>query len=616
MSAGPSDRELLTSLRAGNEDAYALLWERHHPAALRAARQYDHSTEAEDIAAEAFARVLAAVRQGNGPTEAFRAYLLRTVSSLAQNAARTRRRTVLSDDDAILDAPIVEKDPAIEALDQHYIAKAYERLTPPQREILWYVEIERIPTKDAAELMGLSANAAAAMAGRAREALRREYLQTHIALQSEHSECQPALDRMGRYIRGTLTWPQRKAVDRHVEDCASCTVVLAELSDVGATMRAVIGPLVLGPAALGYLALAHEGTRVFAALPFTGDGGAGAGAAAGAGGSSAGGSAGGSGGTSGGASGGASAGGSGATVAGAVPLAVAAVVVVGGIAAAAVVITNKDKEAAPREKPAAASARPVPSAPPPRPEPPRAPTIAPPPSPSPEATVPPVRRTPRPGSVAAPQPTRTPRPTPTATPAPSPTPTETRQPSPTPEPTRPVPPAPPRPSPIPPAPPRPSPIPPAPPRPTPVPTKPPTPKPTPTPTPRPEPREFDVQARQLTGPAWERADGRGYVVVEAVGMEPGAKVSLTLLAPPLMRMSAPVGTLPARPPLAEDSAWSCSAVGAVVPPGFTCVSRADEEGTALAAVETEANAVRLDRYWVYVQVVSGDHRAVTAVSVD
>jgi RNA polymerase sigma factor (sigma-70 family) len=89
--AGPSDRELLEAVREGDDEAYAQLWRRHHPAALRAARQFDHSTEAEDIAAEAFARVLNAVRQGNGPHEAFRAYLLRAVSNVAQNAARSRR---------------------------------------------------------------------------------------------------------------------------------------------------------------------------------------------------------------------------------------------------------------------------------------------------------------------------------------------------------------------------------------------------------------------------------------------------------------------------------------------------------------------------------------------
>jgi len=59
---------------------------------------------ADDIVAEAFARVLAAIREGGGPSHAFRAYLLRAVRNLAHDWLAARRRvTVIGDMDDEVD---------------------------------------------------------------------------------------------------------------------------------------------------------------------------------------------------------------------------------------------------------------------------------------------------------------------------------------------------------------------------------------------------------------------------------------------------------------------------------------------------------------------------------
>ena len=53
---------------------------------------------ADDIVAEAFARVLAAIRAGGGPDHAFRPYLLAAVRNLANDWIAARRRvTVIGD---------------------------------------------------------------------------------------------------------------------------------------------------------------------------------------------------------------------------------------------------------------------------------------------------------------------------------------------------------------------------------------------------------------------------------------------------------------------------------------------------------------------------------------
>lgn len=408
---GPSDRELLADLRAGDDDAYAELWRRHHPAALRAAHQYDHSGEAEDIAAEAFARVLDAVRHGNGPTEAFRAYLLRAVSNVAQNAARARRRSVPSDDEAVLDSPVELDDPAIEALDQHYITQAYERLTPAQKEVLWYVEVERMQTKEAAAFLGVSANAAAQLSGRAREALSREYLQVHIQQHGDNSGCKNTLGKLGAYVRGTLSLLSRRQVDSHLKHCAKCALAMADLKEIGASLRVVLGHLVLGStiAFSGYFAIASS-SKVAAMLA---------------------------------AATGSTAGSSGPptvpgrSVARTAGIAAASIAVFCGIAMAAVSLVSNDNDATQAEpKPVVSKPEqkeqppPVePKQPPPKPKPSTPPKPKPTPKPSPEPTKEP-----------APQPTPTPEPTtPAPQPKPTPTPKPTPKPTPTPTPTPPPP---------------------------------------------------------------------------------------------------------------------------------------------------------------------------------
>ncbi len=67
----PSDRDLLTALRAGDERAFATLWSQYRHAAHSYARSLSNSLDPEDVVAEAFVRVLRAIRNGNGPTLTF-----------------------------------------------------------------------------------------------------------------------------------------------------------------------------------------------------------------------------------------------------------------------------------------------------------------------------------------------------------------------------------------------------------------------------------------------------------------------------------------------------------------------------------------------------------------
>jgi len=80
--------------------SYQELYVEHAPAARGLALSMVPPDVADDIVAEAFARVLAAIRAGGGPDHAFRAYLLAAVRNLASDWMAARRRmTVIGDMD-------------------------------------------------------------------------------------------------------------------------------------------------------------------------------------------------------------------------------------------------------------------------------------------------------------------------------------------------------------------------------------------------------------------------------------------------------------------------------------------------------------------------------------
>lgn len=246
-----SDHELLDAVRSGDDTAYAELWSRHVDTAVGAARQFDHSGEAEDIVAEAFTRILAAIRAGGGPVTAFRPYLFRTVSNLAQRSAQQRRFAELGGDQSNLDQAVPFTDPLLEGADRSYAVRAYRRLGPEQQAVVWYVDIEGLANTEAARLLGTTPAAVGSMVYRAREALRREFLQAHVDARHVRPDCRQTRGRLGAYVRGTLPPRPRQQVEDHLDHCDECRAVSAELVGIAASLHAELLPLVLAPAAFG-----------------------------------------------------------------------------------------------------------------------------------------------------------------------------------------------------------------------------------------------------------------------------------------------------------------------------------------------------------------------------
>ncbi|MEV7661376.1 sigma-70 family RNA polymerase sigma factor [Paenarthrobacter sp. NPDC089316] len=240
------DGHLIGLVRRGDLSAFDHLYKRHVSIASTVARRHvDNPSDAEDVVAEAFQSVLQSLVSGKGPDTFFRAYLLSTVTRLSHQQNRKSSKVVPSGDDSLLDQTLAEPDAVVQAFESRAVAQAFRALPERWQAVLWYLDVERMKPAVVAPILGLSANAVSALAVRAREGLRRQYLQFHLS-ENAGEACAEFASKLGYFIRGGLSSGAEVKVRAHVEGCARCTAALAELKDVQGTMRAVLLPLVTG----------------------------------------------------------------------------------------------------------------------------------------------------------------------------------------------------------------------------------------------------------------------------------------------------------------------------------------------------------------------------------
>ncbi|MFF2778716.1 sigma-70 family RNA polymerase sigma factor [Streptomyces sp. NPDC058052] len=441
-----SDADLIARMRDGDDSAYEELFRRHSEAVRRYARTCCRDAHtADDLTAEVFARTLQAVRGGAGPEQAVRAYLMTTVRRVGAGWARTQKREHLVEDfavfaaDAARSSEVSDQDTmdlgaevrAMQEAEQSLAMQAFRSLPERWQAVLWHTTVEEESPSEVAPLFGLTANATAVLASRAREGLKQAYLQAHVSQAlTAGGDCARYADRLGAYARGGLRMRAERGLRKHLDECAKCRVAAGELAHVNAGIPALLPIAVIGWFAAGY-SLKAAGIVAGGAV-----GAAGAGAAAAATGGS----------TSGAATGGAAAEGIGAPAKAGLAAAVAVAAAAGLVWAMA---GDPQPVAAPQPTPPASTPA-APAAPPPpaKPSPPPKPTPPPAPAPEPTTPPPPPKPTPTPTPKPTPKPVVKPEPKPTpkpTTPPPSPTPTPEPTPT-TAPPTTPPPPPPPAPA--------------------------------------------------------------------------------------------------------------------------------------------------------------------------
>lgn len=271
-AASESDEQaLLHRLRNGEDAAFGELFELHAAAVRRLAQSLaSDRSEAEDITAETFFRVLQALRRGAGPRDYVRAYLLTVARRVSWEWHGARRDVPVSDDELTFRAG-AGADTHARTAEHTLITTAFTSLPERWRTVLWQTEVEGEQPAMVATHFGLSANATAALARRARQGLRAAYLQAHLSVNRGPDSCRAVVEKLGGFTAGSVTGAEAERIKAHLLGCSSCRATQDELRDVCSSLRAHAGVLVLlvpaaGAAASGSGVLAGFGTTVKSVL--------------------------------------------------------------------------------------------------------------------------------------------------------------------------------------------------------------------------------------------------------------------------------------------------------------------------------------------------------------
>ncbi|GGO85680.1 hypothetical protein GCM10011584_06200 [Nocardioides phosphati] len=254
------DAELISAVRGGDVSAYGPLFERHVEAARRLARQLVGAADADDLVSDAFAKVLRVLQGGGGPDVAFRAYLLTSIRRLHVDKIRATSRLHSTDDMEAFDPGVPFRDTAVEGFESAAAAKAFASLPERWQAVLWHTEVEGQKPAEVAALLGMTPNSVSALAYRAREGLRQAFLNSH-AMDVDDDACAWTHQHLGGYIRNGISKRDAGKVEKHIDECRKCMAIYLELTEVNNNLAAILAPLLLGSAGLGYLASAGVATK-------------------------------------------------------------------------------------------------------------------------------------------------------------------------------------------------------------------------------------------------------------------------------------------------------------------------------------------------------------------
>lgn len=236
-----SDQELSQLVRNGNTDAFAELFNRHRNAAFRLASMHaDDSYMAQDFVAEAFLRVLQALKAGGGPSTSFRSYLLKVLRNVVVECGRSSGRNVSVPDVSIYEAECAASagNEALKKYEHGLALKALASLPDRWRTVLWCTIVNSQQPAAIADTMGISPNSVAALAYRAKEGLRQAYLTVHLDHQRYSGQCSYYVGRLAAYSRGRLGECGSTEMMLHLDACSACKTLYQEIMELNDLLHA------------------------------------------------------------------------------------------------------------------------------------------------------------------------------------------------------------------------------------------------------------------------------------------------------------------------------------------------------------------------------------------
>lgn len=230
------DAELLERCRTGDRQAFGALWRRHAPGALRFARSLGPpQPDPEDVVGEAFTRIMRMLWEGRGPQGQLRPYLFTAIRNIrygmlskAPPMAPTHELDLLFSQRGMVDETRLA--------DVAAITSAFRSLPERWQEALWFSEVEQMAPRQIAGVLGLAPNSVAALTYRAREALRKAWIQAQLQSAPPGTIHRDVIELLGSYVRGSLRARARATVDAHLGSCASCRAAEVEARHLTGTL--------------------------------------------------------------------------------------------------------------------------------------------------------------------------------------------------------------------------------------------------------------------------------------------------------------------------------------------------------------------------------------------
>ena len=241
-----TDQELLARTRAGEKEAYGILWQRHSAAGMSYAAGITRS-DPEDLVVEAYTKILRAIRSGKGPQDTFRPYLYAAI----RNASITRHHkagdTLPGLEEVSSGAMSVEGE-VISGIDSERISRVFYAMKPAQRRILWMSEVEERPVAEIAEELGISKTNVSTSTQRARQEFVRLWTQDHVRTDGVEpgSEHEYVLTHAGDYLAGNPRQRMRARVEAHLAECPDCVAKLDEAKTTANMFRSRLAPAITG----------------------------------------------------------------------------------------------------------------------------------------------------------------------------------------------------------------------------------------------------------------------------------------------------------------------------------------------------------------------------------
>jgi RNA polymerase sigma factor (sigma-70 family) len=235
-----SDEHLVALFRAGHDDAFDAIHERHRRRLVGVAAQTlrHHGGDPEGIVQEAFVRAHHSLRADDRPLE-LKPWLHRVVRNLCIDELRRRRVAT----EALDDVPARGDDVFTTLSRRDELRRLIEDLADlpeQQRSALLLRELDGLSHEQVAAALHVSPQASRALVARARGGLVAAADARDAACAEIRADLLTAHDERRRPSQRTL---------RHVDGCAACRDYRAQLKATRARLRALVPPIGMGPLA-------------------------------------------------------------------------------------------------------------------------------------------------------------------------------------------------------------------------------------------------------------------------------------------------------------------------------------------------------------------------------